>query len=117
MEESLYQKDDQEGYNLRSRLVAPPKKNDVPANHPATSAKRIDVPPKKMATTPKQQPRPLKPSAYDHIQLKAMPQEVRTSDNFSYGLNLELEFQKLNIPFPLIELMKNDAFNISMLTS
>ena len=31
MEEYLYQEDDHEGYNLRSRLVAPPKKNVVPA--------------------------------------------------------------------------------------
>ena len=102
---------------MRSRLVAPPKKNFVPVKQPATPTKRIVVPPKKMAATPKQQPRPLQPSPHDPIQLKAMPQEVRTSDNFSYGLNLELEFQKLKIPFPLIELMKNDAFNISMLTS
>ena len=59
MEESLYQADDQEGYNMRSKLVAPPKKNVVPAKQPATSAKRIVVPPKKMVFTPKRQPRPL----------------------------------------------------------
>ena len=54
MEEYLYQADDQEGYNLRSRLVAPPKKNVVPTKDPATSAKRVSIPPKKMAATPKQ---------------------------------------------------------------
>ena len=53
MEKSMYQADDQEGYNLRSRLVAPPKKNAGPAKNPATLAKRIAVPPKKMAATPK----------------------------------------------------------------
>ena len=53
-EEALYQADDQGGYNLMSMLVSPPKKNDVPAKHPATPAKMIVVPPKKMVATPKQ---------------------------------------------------------------
>ena len=117
MEESLYQADDQEGYILKSRLVTPPKKNVVLAKKPTTSAKRIVVPPKKMAATPKQQPRPLQPSAHDPIQLKATPQEVRTSDKLSYAFNLESEIQKLKIPFPFIELMKNEAFKTLILKS
>ena len=72
-----------------SRLVAPPKKNALPTKHPATPAKRIAIPPKKMAATPKQQQRPLQPSTHDPIQLKATPQEVRTSDKLSYAFNLE----------------------------
>ena len=52
MEESLYQEDDQEGYNLRSKIVAPMKKSPTPTKHPATSSKRIVVPPKKMDATP-----------------------------------------------------------------
>ena len=91
IEEALYEEDDQGGYNLRSRFVAPPKKNVVPAKQPATLAKRIVVPPKKMATNPKQQQRPLQPSSHDLIHLKATPQEVRTSDKLSYCLNLESE--------------------------
>ena len=31
IEEGLYQADDQGGYNLRSEIVAPPKKSFVPA--------------------------------------------------------------------------------------
>ena len=115
MEESLYQVDDQEGYNLRYRLVSPPNKNVVPAKKPTTLAKRIVVPPKKMATTPKQQQMPLQPSSHDPIQLKATPQEVRTSNKLSYAFNLESEIKKLKIPFPLIELMKNEAFKASIL--
>ena len=34
-----------------------------------------------------------------------------------YSFNLESEIQKLKIPFPLIESMKNDAFKISILNS
>ena len=77
----------------------------------------IVAPTKKMTTPPKQQQRPLQPSAHDPIQLKAPPQEVRTSDKLSYSFNRELEIQKLKIPFPLIELMKNDAFKSSILKS
>ena len=34
-----------------------------------------------------------------------------------YSFNIESEIQKLKIPFPLIELMKNDAFKSSILNS
>ena len=71
------------------------------------------APTKKMIVPPKQQQRPLQPSAHDPIHLKATLQEVRTSDKLSYAFNLESEIQKLKIPFPLIELMKNDAFKSS----
>ena len=53
MEESLYQADDQEGYNLRSIIVAPMKKNPTLIKKPIVNAKRIfatakmrDVPPR-----------------------------------------------------------------------
>ena len=59
MEESLYQVDDQEGYNLRSRIVAPVKKSPTPTKQPAPLAKKIVAPKKKMAAPPKQQKRPL----------------------------------------------------------
>ena len=55
MEESLYQADDQEGYNLRSRIVAPVKKSPAPTKQPAPPAKNITSLGKKMATPPKQQ--------------------------------------------------------------
>ena len=55
MEESLYQVDDQEGYNLRSRIVAPVKKSPAPTKQPTPPAKKIVAPTKKMVAPPKQQ--------------------------------------------------------------
>ena len=113
----MYQEDDQEGYNLRSRIVAPMKKSPAPTKKHAPQATKIVAPAKKMIVPPKQQQRPLQPSAHDPIQLKATPQEVRNSYKLSYAFNLESEIQKLKIPFPLIELMKNEAFKTSILKS
>ena len=53
MEESLYQADDLEGYNLRSRIVAHVKKSPSPTKHPAPPAKKIAAPAKKVAAPPK----------------------------------------------------------------
>ena len=47
-EESLYQEDDQGGYNLRSMIVSPGKKSHVPTKYPAPLAKKIASPAKKM---------------------------------------------------------------------
>ena len=43
MEGSLYQEDDQEGYNLRSIIVSPVKKSPTPIEHPAPPTKKIDA--------------------------------------------------------------------------
>ena len=114
-EESLYQEDDQGGYNLRSEIVAPRKKNPGPTKQSASPVKKIAAPAKKIAAPSKQQQRPLQSSVHDKIQLKAPPQEVITSEKLYYSFNLESEIQKLKIPFPLIELMKNDSFKSSIL--
>ena len=42
-EEAVYQEDGQGGYNLRSRMVSPPRKNVVPAKQPAAPAKKVTV--------------------------------------------------------------------------
>ena len=54
-EESLYQEDDQGGYNLRSKpsakkhlIVAPRKKNNIPTKQPASLVKKIAAPAKKI---------------------------------------------------------------------
>ena len=114
-EESLYQVDDQEGYNLISIIVAHMKKSPAPTKKPAPQARKIVAAAKKMIVPPKQHQIPLQPSNHDPIQLKATPQEVRTSDKLSYAFNLESKIQKLKIPFPLIELMNNEAFKASIL--
>ena len=61
MEESLYQEDDQEGYNLRSRIVSLMRKTPTPTKQPAPQARKIAAPAKKMIIPPKQQQRPLQP--------------------------------------------------------
>ena len=98
IEESLYQADDQGGYNLRSKpaaqkrlIVAPVKKNPVPTKQSASPVKKIAAPAKKIAAPSKQQQKSLQPSVHDQIQLKAPSQEVRTSDKLSYSFNLESE--------------------------
>ena len=59
MEESLYQVNDQEGYNLRSRIVAPTKKGPTLTKQPSPPSKNIVAPAKKMIVPPKKQERPL----------------------------------------------------------
>ena len=54
MEESLYQEDDQEGYNLRSRIVAPVKESPAPTKKPAPPAKNIAATTNKMDAPSKQ---------------------------------------------------------------
>ena len=90
-EESLYQADDQEGYNLRSRIVAPIKKSHAPAKQPTSHVRNIASFTKIIATPPKQQQNPFQPSFHDQIQLKDPPQEVRAYDRLSYSFNLESE--------------------------
>ena len=58
------------------------------------------------------------PSAIpDQVQLKPLVHEVRFPNRLHYSFNLDSEIQKLKIPFPLIELMKNVAFKSSILNS
>ena len=102
-EEAVYQADDQGGYNMKSRIIAPPKKMVVPAKKPATPAKKVTVPPKKMAIIPKQLQNPIHSPTSNPVQLKSPVHEVRFRDRLHSSFNLESEIQKLKIHFPLIE--------------
>jgi ribonuclease HI len=117
IEESFYQTDDQPGYNLRSKtvaskplLAAPGKKKDVAAKQPVAPAKQISTP-------AKQQQKQLQPQAKEQVSLRAPSNEVRPSDKISYSFNFESEIQKVKIPMPLTELMKNDIFKSAILKS
>ena len=103
--------------NMRSRMVSPPKKNVVPAKQPAAPAKKVTILPKKMVVIPKPLQKLGPSSSPDHVQLKDPVHEVRFPDRLHYSFNLESKIQKLKIPFPLIELMKNDSFKSSILKS
>ena len=65
------------------------KKTPAPTKQPALQNRNIVAPAKKMIVPPKQQQIPLQQPTHDPIQLKATPQEVRTSDKLSYSFNLE----------------------------
>ena len=115
--EVVYQANAQGGYQLRSRLAAPLKKNVVPFKQPTAPARKVVVLPKKVAV-PSKALHKLAPSATpDQVQLKPTAHEVRFPDRMHYSFNLESEIQKLKIPFPLIELMNNDAFKTSIINS
>jgi len=49
--------------------------------------------------------------------LKAPSHEVKNSDKAPYSFNFEAEIQKIKIPIPLVELMKNDSFKKDILKS
>ena len=102
---------------MRSRLVSPLKKNAIPIKQPTAPAKKDPIVPNKMAVIPKSLQKPTPSSSPDHVQMKAPVHEVRFPDRLHYSFNLESKIQKLKIPFPLIELMKNDAFKSSILNS
>ena len=70
-EEAVYQVDDQGGYNLRSRLISPPKKNVVLAKQPAP-AKKVSILPKKMVVIPKQLQKLVHSSTSDLVKLKSL---------------------------------------------
>ena len=115
--EAVYQADSQEGYQLRSRLVAPLKKNAVLINKSTAPTRKVPVLPKKVAVPSKALHKPAPSATPDQVQLNPTAHEVRFLDRLHYSFNLESEIQKLKIPFPLIELMKNDAFKTSILNS
>jgi ribonuclease HI len=134
---SLCQMEDKNKYNLRSKtntaqqnaptppkkIVAPVKqqvqKNQIPDEQQITlkSPSKVDipVPPKKTAAPAKQQVQ--KNQSLDDQQsvLKAPSNEVKFSDKTSSSFNFEAEIQKIKIPIPLVELMKNESFKKDIL--
>ena len=105
-EATIYHADGQEGYNLRSRLVTPLKK-------PVAPSKKVVVLPKKGVVISKTLQKPAPSAIPDQVQIKFSWHELSFLDRLHYSFNPESEIQKLKIPFPLIEIMKNDAFKSS----
>jgi hypothetical protein len=88
-------------YNLRS------KSNTAKQSAPA--------PPKKTVAPAKQQTQKYQIPNDQQIALKAPSNEVKLSDKTSYSFNFEAEIQKIKIPIPLVELMKNESFKKDIL--
>jgi hypothetical protein len=59
----------------------------------------------------------LQPQAKEKGILRDPPNEVKTFDRLSYSFNFESKIQKVKIPMPLTELMKNDIFKFAILKS
>jgi hypothetical protein len=51
------------------------------------------------------------------VSLRAPSNEVKSFNKISYSFNFESEIQKVKIPMPLTELMKNDIFKFAILKS
>jgi hypothetical protein len=117
IEEYFYQKGDQPGYNLRSKIVAPMPLLAAPGKKKEVSAKQPTAPVKKTSTPPKQKQKKLQPQAKEQVTLRDPPNEVKPSDRLSYSFNFKSKIQKVKIPMPLNELMKNDIFKSAMLKS
>jgi ribonuclease HI len=117
IEEYFYQTDDQPGYNLRSKTAAPKPLLAAPGKKKEVVAKQPAAPVKQTSTPAKQQQKQLQPQAKEQVILRAPPNEVKTSDRLSYSFNFESEIQKVKIPMPLTELMKNDIFKSAILKS
>jgi hypothetical protein len=100
----VFQANEKNRYNLRSKAAAakqsttppPQKKNLVPAKQQNQDQLNLKEP---------------------QIALKAPSHEVKTSYKTSLSLNLEAEIQKIKIPIPLVELMKNESFKKNILST
>jgi hypothetical protein len=117
IEESVYQTDDQQGYNLRSKNVAPKPLPAAPVKKKEVAAKQPAAPVKQTPISAKQQQKQSQPQVKEQAILRAPSNEVKTSDKSSYSFNFESEIQKVKIPMPLTELMKNDIFKSAILKS
>jgi hypothetical protein len=126
-EEAIYLKDDQKGYNLRFKknvvpkasIVAPVKdKEDSPPVKSKEVAANQPLSPKKQSPPPaKQQKKQIQPPIKEQVSLKAPSHEVKISNKPSSSFNFKSEIQKVKIPMPLTELMKNAAFKETILKS
>jgi hypothetical protein len=126
IEESVYLTDDQKGYNLRSKsvvpkplIVAPVKNKEVvaPVKSKEVVAKQPPAPVKQTSSPTKQQQKQTQPLAKEQVSLKAPSNEVKVSDRSTFSFNFESEIQKVKIPMPLTELMKNEIFKSAILKS
>jgi hypothetical protein len=131
VDNGLFQMEEKNKYNLRSKsntaqqsapappknIVAPvKKKNQIPENQQeASSNENTPAPPKKIVAPSKQQIQKNQTPNDQQSVLKAPSNEVKFSDKTSYSFNFEAEIQKIKIPIPLVELMKNEAFKKDIL--
>jgi hypothetical protein len=126
VEETVYLTNDQKGYNLRSNsagpktpIAAPVKNNEdsAPIKSKEVAANQPPAPEKQNIPQAKQKKKQIQPPVKEQVSLKAPSHEVNISDRPSLPFNFESEIQKVKIPMPLTELMKNEAFKVAILKS
>jgi ribonuclease HI len=110
IEEYVYQKDDKQGYNLRSKNVAPKPLPTAPMKKKEVVVKQPAAPVKQTPISAKQQQKQSQPQVKEQAILRDPSNEVKTSDKSSYSFNFKSKIQKVKIPMPLTELIKNDIF-------
>jgi hypothetical protein len=126
VEGAVYLTDDRKGYNLRSKSAGPkiPIAAPVKDKEDSTRVKSKEVVANQPPALEKQNPPPAKQQkkqtqipAKEQVILKAPSNEVKVSDRPSLSFNFESEIQKVKIPMPLTELMKNEVFKVAILKS
>jgi hypothetical protein len=117
---------DQKGYNLRSKNVGPKtpiaapvknKEDTAPVKSKEVAANQPPAPKKQNPPSTKQKKKKTQPPIKEKFSLKAPSNEVKVSDRPSLSFNFESEIQKVKIPMPLTELMKNEVFKAAILKS
>jgi hypothetical protein len=126
VEGAVYLTDEQKGYNLRSKNAGPKtpiaapvknKEDTAPVKSKEVAAKQPPAPEKQTPPPAKQQKKQTQPPVKEQVSLKAPSNEVKVSDRPSFSFNFESEIQKVKIPMPLTELMKNEIFKAAILKS
>jgi hypothetical protein len=133
--DGIFTAGDKNRYNLRSKskvaqedASASPIETTVPVkqkghsseDQPAkTSKEKATASPKKVAAPVSQQVPEIQPLTEQQKDQEAPSSQVKSSDKTAdkapYSFNFEAELQKIKIPIPLVELMKNDMFKRDIL--
>jgi hypothetical protein len=118
--------DEKKGYNLRSKSAGPKtpivspvknKEDTAPVKSKEVAAKHPPTPEKQTPPPTKQEKKQTQPPVKEQVSLKSPSNEVKVSDRPSFSFNFESEIQKVKIPMPLTELMKNEIFKAAILKS
>jgi hypothetical protein len=133
--DGIFTAEDKNRYNLRSKsnaaqtdASAPPAETAAPVNQkdhtledqPAKSSKvKASAPPKKIVVPVNHQIPESQPPVEQQKNQEAPSSQVKisdkTADKVPYSFNFEAEIQKIKIPIPLVELMKNEMFKKDIL--
>jgi ribonuclease HI len=133
--DGIFTTEDKNRYNLRSKsnaaqqdapaslekTDAPVKKKDQTSEDQQANPSKVkaSAPPKKTTAPVKHQTPESQPPVEQQKNQEAPSNQVKVSDKAAdkvpYSFNFEAEIQKIKIPIPLVELMKNEMFKRDIL--